>query len=225
MILTNDGLLLMLFSVALGLVAQGYVNWTFRRFSREAAASGMTGAMAARRILDANGLGGVTIERVGGKLSDHYDPRSRVLRLSAATHDAASVSAAGVAAHEAGHALQHATGYAPLGLRTTLVPAANIGSQLAPMLILFGFLINLTGLVWAGILLFAVAVAFQLITLPVEFDASSRAIRSLEGSGVLAPQQLSGARSVLRAAALTYVAATLVSILYLWYYVGLARRR
>lgn len=221
---TGDGLLLLIFAIVLGLATQGYVNMAYRRYSRVPAASGMTGATAARRILDTNGLNAVTIERVGGKLSDHYDPRTRVLRLSAATHDGVSVAAASVAAHEAGHALQHASAYGPFGMRSVLVPAANIGSQMAPVLIIFGLMVDFTGLIWLGILLFSCAVAFQVITLPVEFNASQRAIAALDGNGILSDEQLGGARSVLRAAALTYVAATLISVLYLIRYMGLARR-
>jgi Zn-dependent membrane protease YugP len=224
MIFTNDGLLLMLLAVVLGLGTQGYVNSTYRRFSREPSASGMTGAQAARRILDSNGLMDVTIQRVGGNLTDHYDPRSRVLSLSASVYDGASVAAAGVAAHEVGHAVQHARGYFPATVRASLVPAANIGSRVAPLLILAGFLVNLSGLVWLGIVLFSCAVAFQVVTLPVELDASSRATSSLAPAGILSEEQLPGARSVLRAAALTYVAGTLISVLYLLYYTGLARR-
>lgn len=215
---------IMLLSIVLGLVTQGWIRTAFRRWSAVPLATGATGAQVARRMLDAQGLQHVGIEVIGGALSDHYDPRARVLRLSRDVYSGSSVAAAGVAAHEAGHAVQHAHAYLPARFRQTLVPAANIGSQAAWFLIPLGFILNLTNLIWAGVILFAMAVLFQLVTLPVEFDASRRALVALSDGGMLPSEQVGGARQVLTAAAMTYVAGTLVAVLQLLYYVGLARR-
>jgi len=160
----------------------------------------------------------VRIETAQGFLSDHYDPRSRVLRLSPDVYSTPSLAAVGVAAHEAGHALQHAAGYAPLSLRTALVPAASVGSQLAWPLLVFGFLLQATALVKLGVVFFAAAVVFQLVTLPVEFNASRRALAAVESVGILGPDELPGARQVLTAAALTYVAAAVTSVMQLLYF-------
>jgi len=217
-------LVLMLASAALGLITQGFINSSFRKWSRVAVSSGMTGAQVAQAVLRANGLDGVEVRQIGGTLSDNYDPRTRVLNLSQGVYGVASVAAAGVAAHEAGHAVQHATGYVWGSVRSALVPAANIGSQLSWVLILMGFWIQLTGLIWAGILFYSMAVAFQVVTLPVEFDASRRALASLQSTNVVDAQQLVGARQVLTAAALTYVAAALIAVMQLLYLIGLGRR-
>ncbi len=218
-------LYILLIAVALGAVTQWYVNSAFTRQSKVPLATGHTGAQIARNMLDAEGLHDVGIERVSGRLSDHYDPRARVLRLSPDVHDGSSVAAAGVAAHEAGHAVQHARSFAPAQLRQTLVPAANIGSQAAfPLIILGAIMGGAGGLMTLGILLFAAAVAFHVVTLPVEFDASRRALGALNVGNTLPAEQVRGARTVLTAAALTYVAATLVSVLQLVYFLGLARR-
>lgn len=221
----NSGwILLMVVSTVIGLVTQGYISSTFRRWSRVPMPTGASGAEVARRILDANGLNSVPVTAVAGSLTDHYDPRSRTLALSSPVYGESSVAAAGVAAHESGHAIQHAQGYVFGNLRTALVPLANIGSQAAFPLIIFGAWINALGLIWIGIIAFSAAVLFQVVTLPVEFDASRRAIASLESSGTMGPEQLVGARRVLTAAALTYVGATLVSVLQLIYLLGFARR-
>lgn len=220
----SNWLLLMLVSVGLGLITQGYIRATFARWSRVPVASGMSGAQVARRILDANGLSDVPVIPVSGSLTDHYDPRSKHLALSESVYGTPSVAAAGVAAHEAGHALQDAHGYVWGSVRNALVPAANFGSSAAGILIVLGFVIGLTGLLWLGIVAYAMAVLFQVVTLPVELNASRRAMEALEMSGVVTPDQLPGARSVLTAAALTYVAAALISVLNLLYYIGLARR-
>jgi Zn-dependent membrane protease YugP len=175
-------------------------------------------------MLDAEGLHDVGVETVQGILTDHYDPRSRTLRLSDAVYQGRSVSAAGIAAHEAGHAVQHARAYAPARIRQAIVPAASFASRASWVLILLGLFLGLSGLMLLGVAVFAVAVLFQIVTLPVEIDASRRAVGALEAQMLVTPDQLSGARRVLTAAALTYVAAALVSVMYLFYYLGLARR-
>lgn len=217
-------MLLMLVAMALGGLTQGYIKSTFRKWGNVPLSSGMSGAAVARRILDSNGLSAVPVKPVAGTLSDHYDPRSRELALSGPVFGEASVAAAGVAAHEAGHAIQHEQRYVWGELRTALVPVANFGSSAAGVLIVMGFFIGLAGLVWLGIVAYAMAVLFQVVTLPVEINASRRAMQSLEVSGVMDPSQLAGARQVLTAAALTYVAAALISIMYLVYYLGFLRR-
>lgn len=219
----NSGYIwIMLTGLVLGLITQGWINNAYRRWSRVPLINGKSGAEVARTMLDENGLSSVAIEQVGGNLTDHYDPRSRVLRLSEAVYSGRSVASAGVAAHEAGHAVQHARAYAPAALRQALVPAANIGSQMSWILIMMGFFLNASGLILVGALVFGAAVLFQLVTLPVEFDASRRAVATL--SAGLPPEQAAGARNVLTAAAMTYVAAALVSILQFAYFLGLARR-
>ncbi len=205
-------------ALLLSVYAQMRVKSAFEKYSRVPNRQGLTGAEAARRILDAAGLLTVRIEVTQGFLGDHYDPRTRVLRLSPDVYGKPTLAAVGVAAHEAGHALQHAKGYAPLQLRSALVPVAQIGSQLAWPLLLFGFLLQTLALVKVGVVLFAGAVAFQLVTLPVEFNASRRALVALQGAGVLAPDELPGARQVLSAAALTYVAAAVTAVLQLLYF-------
>ena len=205
-------------ALLLSVYAQMRVKSAFAKFSKVPNRLGLTGAQAARRILDAAGLVNVRIETAQGFLSDHYDPRTRVLRLSPDVYGQPSLAAVGVAAHEAGHALQHAQGYAPLQLRSALVPVAQIGSQLAWPLLLFGFLLQTLALVKVGVVLFAGAVAFQVVTLPVEFNASRRALVALQGAGVLAPDEIPGARQVLTAAALTYVAAAVAAVLQLLYF-------
>ena len=215
---------LMITSVALGLITQGYIKSSFRKWSSVAVSSGLTGAQIAQAVLDSHGLSGVEIRQVAGKLSDNYDPRSKVLSLSQGVYGVSSVAAAGVAAHEAGHAVQDAKHYVWGNVRSALVPAANIGSSASWVLIFVGFWIQLNELVWLGIAFYAMAVLFQIVTLPVEFDASRRALASLEATNVVDAPQLAGARQVLTAAALTYVAAALIAALQLLYYMGLAQR-
>lgn len=194
--------------------AQANVNSTFRKYSQVYNRMGMTGAEAARRILDMNGLYSVRIERVSGDLTDHFDPKTNVVRLSDATYSSRSVGSVGVAAHEVGHAIQYAKGYAPIKVRNSIVPVVNVCNVMSMPIILIGFLFSYNQtLINLGIILFSTTVLFQLITLPVEFNASSRAIRTLEGQNMLAPDELSGAKKVLRAAALTYVAATISAIM------------
>ncbi|MCB8929131.1 MAG: zinc metallopeptidase [Ardenticatenaceae bacterium] len=203
----------------LGLWAQSRVKSNFNKYSKVRTARNLTGADVARQLLDAQGLYDVAIEETQGMLSDHYDPRSKVLRLSPGVYRTPSIAAAGVAAHEMGHALQDAGGYFPLQIRSTLVPAAQFGSSLAPWLFMGGLLLNFTSLAWVGVIMFAAAVLFTLITLPVEFDASKRAKQLLVSSGILIGDEIKGVDKVLDAAAWTYVAAAVSAIGTLLYYV------
>ena len=214
-------LMLSLPALALGIWAQVKVRSAFGKYAEVRTTTGLTGSQVARRILDSNGLTEVPVERAEGFLSDHYDPRQRALRLSPDVYDGASLSAAGVAAHEAGHALQHQQGYAMLQLRSLMVPAVQIGSWLGPIIFIAGFFMAGaigTSLAWLGFGLFAAVAAFALITLPVEFDASSRAKRLLVSENILFPQEMTGVQAVLGAAALTYVAAAVQAISTLLYY-------
>ncbi len=204
--------------------AQMKVKGTFAKYSKIRVQSGLSGAQAARRILDDNGLHNVRVEKVSGKLSDHFDPSSNVVRLSDSTYDATSVGAVGVAAHEVGHAIQHAQGYAPAKLRSAIVPVCNLGTSVSVPLIFLGFAFSLAQLIYVGIALFGLAVVFQLITLPVEFNASKRAIVTLGSNGMMTQEENNGVKKVLSAAALTYVAALVTSLLQLLYYISRARR-
>ena len=209
---------MVLIGVVICMLASANVNRTFQKYSRIRSHSGMTGREAAERLLHANGIYDVTVQHVAGNLTDHYDPRNKTLNLSDSTYASTSVAAIGVAAHECGHAVQHANGYAPLKIRGSLVPVANFGSTLAWPLILIGFLIQGNAsvlLINLGILLFSAAVLFQIVTLPVEFNASSRALKSLETNGILYTEEVADTRKVLRAAALTYVASAAAAILQL----------
>lgn len=216
--------LLLIFAMALSMYAQGKVQSTFNKYSRMISTSGYTGFEVARRILDKNGLYNVPIEMTPGRLSDHYDPRTRVLRLSPDVYNGRSVASLGVAAHEVGHAIQHQTNYAPLTIRNSIAPAVMVGSKFVFMIILLGFFLRISGFIQIGILIYAGIVAFQVITLPVEFDASKRAINHLQ-NGIISQGEVAPARKVLNAAALTYIAATLVSIAELLRLVGMANRR
>ena len=210
--------MLVLIGVVICLAASAKMRSTFSRYSRIRNHSGMTGREAAEQVLHRAGIYDVRVEHVSGNLTDHYDPRSKVLHLSDATYGSASVAAVGVAAHECGHAIQHATGYAPLAFRSALVPVANFGSTIAWPLILIGLLFNSQSSVLflnLGILAFSLAVLFQIVTLPVEFNASSRAIRMLSGNGMLYEDEVQATRKVLTAAALTYVAGAASAILQL----------
>ena len=209
--------ILVLIGVVISMVASAKVNGTFNRYSGTWSASGMTGAEVARRILQAEGIYDVTVRQVPGNLTDHYDPRSKTVNLSEPVYGSTSISAIGVAAHECGHVIQDARSYAPLRIRAALVPVANFGSTLAWPLILIGVVIGGLGspIVEVGILLFSLAVLFQLVTLPVEFNASARALKILGESRILAQTEVPKARKVLGAAALTYVAAAAASILQL----------
>ena len=209
--------LMVLAGAILSLIASAKVNSTFQKYARVRSMSGLTGAQVARRILDRNGLSEIPVEHVSGNLSDHYDPSSRVLRLSDSTYNSPSVAAIGVAAHECGHAIQHKESYGPLKLRTAIVSAANIGSRLGMPIILLGLVFGGGGsvLVNIGIWVFSLAVLFQIITLPVEFNASNRALAMLDDYGILGQDEKRKAKSVLSAAAMTYVAAAAASILQL----------
>lgn len=217
----------------LGLIAQSTVQGRFKKFSQVRNVRGMTGAQAAREILDSNGLGHVRIEEVQGRLSDHYDPRSQTLRLSPEVARAPSVAAVGVAAHEAGHALQHARGYAPLQLRSALVPAVQFGSWLGPIIILAGLALQgLMGLfelgnavAWFGLVLFGLVAVFALITLPVELDASARAKKQLYQYNIVDRRELAGVNKVLNAAAWTYVVAALAALVQVLYWASLVMGR
>lgn len=204
-------------------IASVNVSATFKKYAKSTNLRNMTAEEVAQRMLFSAGIRDVRIERVGGNLSDHYSPKEKVLRLSDSVYGSRSVAAIGVAAHECGHAIQHQVGYAPLKLRTIAVPLANFGSFLAWPLILLGIFLGQTGLSQLGVFLFSFVVLFQLITLPVEFNASSRALRIMDESGILVEEELSGAKKVLTAAALTYVAALLNSVLQLLRLVLLTR--
>jgi Zn-dependent membrane protease YugP len=217
-------LLLIIVSTVIGAATQGYIKSTFRKWSQVPVATGMSGAEVARRVLDANGLSAVPINPVAGNLTDHYDPRNRTLALSQSVFAEMTVAAAGVAAHEAGHAIQHQQNYVWGTVRTAIVPVASIGSRLAFPMILFGVFLQVAQLTTLGIVMYAAAVLFQVVTLPVEFDASRRALAALSTSGALPPDQVAGARQVLSAAALTYVGAALIAGLQLLYFIGLSRR-
>jgi hypothetical protein len=212
-----DFLILIAFGISVW--AQFRVRGTFNRWSQVHAASGMTGYDAARRMLDANGLHDIPIEPVRGTLSDHYDPIHRVVRLSEPVYYESSISAISVACHEVGHAIQHANHYPMLALRHRIFPVVNFASGFAPFLLLAGFLFHWTGLIGVGIIFFSVAVAFQLITLPVEFNASSRARDLMVSEGFIRNDEERGVTKVLNAAALTYVAAALISLLELIKYI------
>ncbi len=204
-------------AMILALYAQNKVNSTFKKYSRVASRSGMTGAQAARRLMELNGIYDVSIERVSGNLTDHYDPSKKVLRLSDSVYSDTSVAAIGVAAHETGHAIQHARGYVPLTLRTVMVPLANLGSTLSMPLIFLGILFSFSSvmgntMINLGILLFGLSVVFTIITLPVEFNASRRAVACLGDSGILYDDEIGGVKKVLSAAAMTYVASTAVAL-------------
>ena len=205
-------------ALLLSLYATVLIKSRFARYSQVEPYSGMTGAEAARALLDQQGLRSVPVEEVGGFLSDHYDPSSRTLRLSPEVYRSSSLSAVGVACHEAGHALQHATGYMWLGLRTALVPATQFGSYLSYVILMLGFMLQHPSLIYFGIGLFSLGVVFSMVTLPVEWDASSRARRLMVASGIVSPHEQEDAGKVLNAAFLTYVAAAVGALLTLLYY-------
>lgn len=210
--------LLVIAGAIICLIASAVMNATFRRYQRVRGATGMTGAMAAERILRDAGINDVQIRHVSGNLTDHYNPTNKTLNLSDSVYDSFSVAAVGIAAHECGHAIQHAKGYIPLRLRSAFVPVANIGSKLAWPLIIIGLFFNgsmSSTLIQAGILMFSLAVLFQLITLPVEFNASHRALGELERTGILGATELQSTKKVLVAAAMTYVAGAASAILQL----------
>lgn len=217
--------LLILAAFLISLVVQMNMNGTFQKYSRVRSMSGMTGAEAAERILRSAGIFDVQVVHIQGNLNDHYDPRTKVIKLSDPIYGSSSLAAVGVAAHECGHAMQHAAEYTPLSVRSALVPVANLGSQLSWPLFLIGLIFSVRPLLTAGIFLFCGALLFQLITLPVEFNASRRALRTLEQTGIMGQQEISGTRKVLGAAAMTYVAAVVASLLQLLRLILLSRRR
>ncbi len=207
--------ILVIIGVVLSMMASSKVKSTYSKFSRVLSRSGVTAESAAGSILNGAGIYDVRIDRIQGNLTDHYDPKDKVLRLSDSTYGSSSVAAIGVAAHECGHAIQDNVGYTPIRVRSAIVPVVNIGSKVSWPLIIIGLLMSSAGLLQLGIIMFALVVVFQLVTLPVEFDASRRAIAILGSSGTLYEDELQGAKKVLDAAALTYVAAAAASILQL----------
>jgi Zn-dependent membrane protease YugP len=214
--------------LALSMWASFKVKSTFKRYSEVRSRSGLSGAEAARELLRLRGVRDVRVEPVEGFLSDHYDPGARVLRLSPDVYNGTSLASLGVAAHEAGHALQHATGYGPLKFRSWVVKPAMLGSNIGMYVLMGGLALNIAGLIWVGIVMFSAFVIFTLITLPVEFNASSRAVEALQGAGMITAQEAPGTKAVLDAAALTYVAAAIsavLQLLYLLWRAGLFGRR
>ncbi len=227
-------LVLVLPCVIFAMIASANVNSTFKKYSKQFSSRRITGAQAAERVLLANGVRGVRIARVSGNLTDHYDPKTNVIRLSDSVYNSTSTAAIGVACHEAGHAVQYAESYAPIKLRAAIIPVTNFGSKLAMPLILLGLLCTFLGefstlLIYAGIAAFGLSFVFQIVTLPVEFNASRRAIRAIEDGNILTQDELHGARKTLRAAAMTYVAATATALAQLLrlivLYGGRGRRR
>ena len=210
-------IVLVLPCILLSLWASASVNSTFKRYSQQLSIRRITGAQAAQRVLNHNGVTGVRIERISGNLTDHYDPTTNVIRLSDSVYDSTSTAAIGVACHEAGHAVQYAQHYAPIKLRAAIIPLTNFGSKIAMPLILLGLVMTFLGglsdvLVYLGIACFGLSLVFQLITLPVEFNASRRAMNAIESAGILTEEEQQGARKTLTAAAMTYVAATAVAL-------------
>ena len=213
----SSGLLLVLVCAVFALWASANVNSTFKKYAGQRSVRGITGAQAAQRVLSANGVTGVRIERVGGNLTDHFDPRTNVIRLSDSVYSSTSTAAIGVACHEAGHAVQYAVGYGPIKLRAAIIPVTNFGTKIAWPLMLAGLLLSsmsyaFYNLVYVGIACFSLSLVFQLVTLPVEFNASRRALVAIEEGNILTDDELVGARKTLRAAAMTYVAAVATSL-------------
>lgn len=209
--------ILVLPAMLFAMIASAKVNSTFAKYSAQYSSRNITGAQAARFVLDKNGLQHIPIEQISGKLTDHYDPTANVIRLSGDVYNGTSTASIGVACHEVGHAIQHATGYTPIKIRSAIVPITNIGSRLAVPLILIGILLSAMGeiFVWiayVGLFGFALTAVFQLVTLPTEFNASSRALKTIEENNILTSEELKGAKKVLSAAAMTYVAALAVAI-------------
>ncbi|MCH5202539.1 MAG: zinc metallopeptidase [Oscillospiraceae bacterium] len=217
----------MLPCLILSLICQAKVNSSFSKYSKIRNTRGMTGAQAAQYVLTHYGVTGVRIEQTSGKLSDHFDPRTNVIRLSESVYNAASVAAVGVACHEAGHAVQHATGYLPNKIRGAIVPAARVGSTLGWVLFLIGLFLptQYSFVLWLGIIFFSLSVLFTVVTLPVEFDASRRALKCIRDTNLLVNEEYSGAKSVLTAAAMTYVAAAATAVLQLLRLILIANRR
>ena len=217
--------ILVIIMAILCMVASYRVNSVYKKYNRVRSMSGMTGAQVAMEILRRNGVSDVTVQHVPGDLTDHYDPRTRVVNLSDATYGSNSVAAIGVAAHECGHVMQHQNGYLPLQIRSALVPAANIGSKAGVPLIILGMFLSFSPLISIGIWVFSLAVLFQVVTLPVEFDASHRALVMLEEYGILGHEEVADSRKVLSAAAMTYVASAAAAVVQLLRLVMLNNRR
>lgn len=222
----GPSMIIMLVTAAFSMWAQNKVQSAYRRNSQIASRSGMTGADIARWMMKEENIDDVELEQIPGQLTDHFDPTARVVRLSEGVYNSRSIAALGIAAHEVGHVIQHAHGYAPMHLRSIVYPSASIGSKLAMPLILAGlFIAQFHFLLWAGVFLFAASTLFTVVTLPVEFNASSRALHALEHGNILEGDELSGAKQVLDAAAWTYVAAAVTSALFLLRYIALANNR
>lgn len=227
MIFDPIGIVVAIVGMALAGFAQLKVKSAYAKWSQVGARSGVTGAEIAKRMMYDNNIDDVALECIPGEMTDHYDPGAKVVRLSDAVYHGRSIAALGIAAHEVGHVIQHANGYAPLAMRSFVYPVANIGSKAAFPLIFLGIILSTAGgfssaLIWAGVYLFAASVAFTLITLPVEFNASSRALKALASGGTLVDEEMRGAKSVLTAAALTYVAAATVALMQLGHFILLA---
>lgn len=210
-------LIFVLPAMIFAMIASASVNSTFAKYSKQFSSRGVTGAQAARLVLDQNGLQNIPIEQISGKLTDHYDPRANVIRLSSEVYNGTSTASIGVACHEVGHAIQHATGYTPIKIRSAIVPITNIGSKLAVPLIIVGIACSslsefFVWLAYIGIIAFSLTVVFQLVTLPTEFNASSRALETIRANNILTNEELKGSRKVLSAAAMTYVAALAVAV-------------
>jgi Zn-dependent membrane protease YugP len=218
-------LVLMIPGILLTLWAQSRVKGTYRKYSKVSSTMGMSGAQVAQTILSKKGISHIRIEPVAGELTDHYDPGAKAVRLSQGIYGSSSLAAAAVAAHECGHVLQDVEGYKFMNLRAALVPAVNLGSRLGPILIIAGLVLNFLGLAWVGIFLFGAVLLFHVVTLPVEFDASRRALRLIDELGILQGEENRGARAVLQAAALTYVATAFYALLNLLYYIMMVNRR
>lgn len=217
-------LIFVLPAMIIAMIAQAKVSSTFNKYSKVTNVRGITGADVAQKILNLYGIYDVKIERVSGNLTDHFDPRTKVIRLSDNVYSSTSVAALGVAAHETGHAIQHNKGYLPIKLRNTVLPVANIGSSLAFPLVILGIIFSYPTLVNFGIILFSAVVVFQIVTLPVEFNASRRAVSIMESQYILSDEELGGAKKVLSAAAMTYVAATIVALGNLLRLLSIAKR-
>lgn len=217
--------ILLIIATFLSLFAGLKVKTTYSKYSKVAAKCGLTAEMAVDRVLKANGVYGVGIGRVSGDLTDNFNPKTNTISLSDSVYGKSSIAAIGVACHEAGHAVQHAKAYGPAKLRLSMVPAMSFSSKFSVLILILGFALGFMGLIWVGIALFSVTTAFQLVTLPTEFDASRRALRALEGQGIMTDDELKGAKKVLSAAAMTYVAALAVSLLTLLRYIAIANRR
>jgi len=217
--------LLLIAAMFLSLFASFKVNSTYSKYAKVMAKSGLTAEMAVQRVLQANGVYGVSIGRVSGNLTDNFNPKTNVISLSDSVYGKSSVAAIGVACHEAGHAVQHAKEYGPAKLRLSMVPITNISSRFSMLILILGFALGFMGLIWTGIILFSVTTAFQLVTLPTEFDASRRALESLDSQGIMDKSELKCVKKVLSAAALTYVAALATSVLTLLRYIAMANRR